>query len=202
MANKLDKTHYHNYRRIITALYPILFNVKVFNKEFIPKDGPVIIVGNHVNNLDPCNVIISTKRMVSFLAKSELFSPWYGFIFRNAKCISVDCDHKSHDSTVEAINRLKMGEAVGLFPEGAVKKDDSIVLQPFKNGAIKMAKETNCLIVPFAITGEYKLFTGKIKVVYSKPINVTKMSYKDANKLLYDTIYNLIIENQDKEKKC
>ncbi len=199
MENKLNKKHYYVYQKIINILYPAIFNVKVYNKEFIPQTGNAIIIGNHVNNLDPCNVIISTKRMVSFLAKSELFEPWYGFVFRNAKCISVDCDHKSHESTVEAIRRLNMGELVGLFPEGAVKRDDSIVLQPFKNGAIKMAKETNSPIIPFAIVGKYKAFTGKLKVIFSEPIDISEMSYEEANKLLYDKIYNLIIENENKD---
>lgn len=192
----LNKVLYHIFKTILRVLYFIIYHPKIYNKEYIPSKGPVVIIGNHVNNLDPCNVAISTKRMVFFLAKKELFTPWYGFFFKAVGCISVDCDNKSHSSTVSAINCLKQGDAVGLFPEGAVKKDDNLVLQPFKNGAIKMAKEANCPIVPFAIIGKYKPFINDLKIIYSKPVDVTNMSYEEANKFLYDTIYDLIIKNK------
>lgn len=195
---KANKLYYVLLRPILIVLYKVLFHPKYINKELIPEKGRIILAGNHINNLDPCNVLTSTKRHVYFLAKSELFKPWYGFIFRSAGCISVDCDHKSHDSTIKAIELLNDNEAIGIFPEGQVKKDPNIILQPFKNGVIKMAKETNSLIVPFALVGKYKLFKNNLKVIYSKPVDITNMEYEEANKYLYDIIYNLIIENKDK----
>lgn len=195
---KKNRISYTVFKYIIRLLYFIIYHPKVINKEYIPKDGNIIIAGNHVNNLDPCNIIYSTNRMVSFLAKSELFQPLLtGWMFKAAGCISVNCDGKSHDSTVEAIERLKNKEAVGIFPEGQVKRDDSLILQPMKNGVIKMAKETDSLIVPFAIIGKYKLFFNNLKIVYGKPIDVRHMEYEEANSFIFDTIYKLIIDNND-----
>lgn len=187
---------YFIFKNLLRLIYFIIYHPRIYHKEYIPKDGPVVIAGNHVHIFDPCNVAVSTSRMVHFLAKSELFKPWYGFFFRSVGCISVDCDHKSHSSTEAAINYLKQGYAIGIFPEGQVKIDKSLVLQPLKNGAIKMAKETNCPIVPFVIVGKYRPFINNLKVIYSEPMDVTNLSYEEANKQLFDRMYNLIIENQ------
>lgn len=194
---KANKLYYIVLRPILKFLYFVLYHPKYIHTENIPPQGRILLAGNHVNVKDPCNVLCSTKRHVYFLAKSELFVPWYSFVFKSAGCISVDCDHKSHDSTEKAIEQLNDDEAVGIFPEGQVKKDPSLILQPFKNGVIKMAKETDSLIVPFAIIGKYKLFFNNLKVVYGKPVDVKDMSYEEANKFLFDTIYKLIVENSN-----
>lgn len=194
-VRKASNLYKHALKYLVKVLYPIIFRAKFINTEYIPEKGRVIIMSNHVNNLDPCNILCSTKRHVYFLAKSELFKPWYGFAFKAAGCISVDCDHKSHESTVQAINLLNEDEAVGIFPEGRVKREDDIVLQPFKMGVVKLAKETGSLIVPCAIIGKYKMFKKGLKVVYGKAVDIKDMSYEEANKYLYDIIYKLLIEN-------
>lgn len=195
MSKKANKFYYIILRPLLKFLYFILYHPKYINKDYIPKNGRILLAGNHVNIKDPCNLLCSTSRHVYFLAKSELFKPWYSFVFKSAGCISVDCDHKSHDSTIKAIALLNEDEAVGIFPEGQVKIDQSLILQPLKNGVIKMAKETNTLVIPYAIVGKYRLFFNNLKVVYGKPLDLKDLSYEDANKLLYDTIYKLIVDN-------
>ena len=50
----------------------ILYAYKVIGKENIPKEGPVIICGNHKSYLDPQLIVVSTGRFTRFLAKEEL----------------------------------------------------------------------------------------------------------------------------------
>ena len=197
MEDFLTTIGYYFFRTLIKILYFILYHPKKINKHYIPKQGRVIIACNHISTLDPCNIITSTPRQMFFLAKQELFKGPFSFFFKSTGCIPVNREAKSHSSTVSAIEKLNKDKIVAIFPEGRVKMEDDVVLGPLKNGFIKMAKETNSLVVPCAIVGKYRLFFNNLKIIYSEPIDITNLSYEDANKMLYDIIYNLIIENQN-----
>ena len=192
---------YKFFRGLFRGLYFIIFHPKKVNRNLIPKEEPCIIICNHTSKIDPCSIATSTPRVINFLAKSELFAGWYGFMFRAVGCISVNCDGDSHSSTQQAIEYLKEGRAIGLYPEGQVNRTDDQILLPFKNGCIKMAKEANCKIVPACLVGRYTPFINNLKVVFGEPIDVTNLSYEDANKLLYDTVYKMLIENGKTLKK-
>ena len=61
---------------------------------------------------------------------------------------------------------------------------------PFKYGAVSFAKKTNSLIVPFSITGKYKI-GGNIKITYGKPYKVSDDLEKENN-ILMNKVINLI----------
>jgi hypothetical protein len=65
---------------------------------------------------------------------------------------------------------------------------------PFKYGAVKMAAETNCLIVPFSITNKYKLFKKSVIICFGTPYKVTGDIKKD-NQILEDKVSKLIRSN-------
>ena len=55
------------------VLFKILYRPKVIGKENIPENGAIIFAGNHKHAFDPLMVIMSTKRVVHYMAKNELF---------------------------------------------------------------------------------------------------------------------------------
>ena len=63
--------------KLRTPLMRVLFNLyyhpKIINKEVIPKNGPILIVGNHKHVYDQCLTIIATKRVIHYMAKKEYF---------------------------------------------------------------------------------------------------------------------------------
>ena len=60
-------------RTILTPIYKFYYNPKIIGKENIPKEGSIIIAGNHKHLMDQCNIIISTKRVItSWLKKNTL----------------------------------------------------------------------------------------------------------------------------------
>ena len=63
--------------KLLTPLMRVLFNLyyhpKIINKEVIPKDGPILIVGNHKHVYDQCLTIMATKRIIHYMAKKEYF---------------------------------------------------------------------------------------------------------------------------------
>ena len=58
---------------------------------------------------------------------------------------------------------------------------------PFKIGAVKMSRETNSTLIPFVITGEYKIFRKSITIEFLKPIKV-KDDLEKENKILMDLV--------------
>ena len=186
-----NKRIYNIYKYILGIIFLIYYRPKFINKDYIPKKGPIIICGNHIHLFDQCLPILSTKRMIHYMAKKEYFEGKFSWFFKSSGCISVDRQNKenAHKAKEEAIKLLKKGYAVGIFPEGTRNKTTEPLL-PFKMGAIKMAKETNATIVPFAITGKYKFWNNNLKITFLKPFKINDDDLEESNKYLRNTILN------------
>ena len=90
------------------------------------------------------------------------------WFFSNSGLIPVYRNGKDKKALETAISCLKKGELVGVFPEGTVNKNSATTVLPFKIGAVKMAKETGCPIVPFTIKGRYIPFARSVKIIFQK----------------------------------
>lgn len=176
-------------------IFRILYLPQVKGKENIPQSGSVILCGNHTNNLDACFMVCIPKRMVHTLAKKELFkskiSSWF---FKSMACIPVDRKNHEDESKNEAIKILNNNEVLGIFPEGTTNKTNKLL--EFKYGAVSFAKKTNAYIVPFSITGKYKIWRKSIKIKYGKPYKVVD-SLEIENKKLMNIIDNMIKEEKN-----
>ena len=175
--------------------YRFYYNPKIINKEVIPKEGPILIVGNHKHIYDQCLTIMATKRVIHYMAKKEYFDGKMTWFFKLVGCIPVDRSIKDHNATDKALKILNNNGAIGLFPEGTRNKTKDIFLLPFKFGTVSMAKKTNATIVPFGLTGEYKFRSKNLTIRYGKPFKVGDMDLEKANKKLYDEVENLMKEN-------
>ncbi len=189
-----NKILYYIYKYILSIPFLIYYRPKFVNKHYIPKNGPIIICGNHKHLYDQCLPIIATNRMLHYMAKKEYFdNKKVAWFFKSSGCISVDRQNKeeAHKAMEEAIRLLKENEAIGIFPEGTRNKTNDLLL-PFKMGTVKMAKETNATIVPFAITGEYKFLRNKLTITFLKPFKVKDMDLVEANEKLRNIILKQI----------
>ena len=183
-------------RPIIKFLMKFLFRIEIIGNESINNKDSFILAGNHKHNLDCMMLISSTKRTIRFLAKKELLDKC-GWLFKKMGIIPVDRNKKNKEAVKEACDVLNDGGLVGIFPEGTFNKTEYIV-RPFKIGAVKMAKETNSYIVPFAIIGEYKLFRKSIKLIYGKPYKIkNKSDLKSENIKLMNKVIDLLKEGRD-----
>lgn len=185
---------YRIVRPILAFLIRILYWPVIIGNDNIPKKGRCVLAGTHIYDFDPILIMASTKRNVYFIAKKELHDGKFGFIFKAAGTIPVDRSKKNPNARIKAEEALNNGKIIGIFPEGTTIKKKGELL-PFKYGAVSIAKKTNSKIVPFAIIGEYKLFS-KIKIVFDKPIDISKLDLEEANKLLREKIVNLIEKNK------
>lgn len=191
---QLNEWGYKLLKPILGPIFKLYYNPKIINKEAIPKDGPILIVGNHKHIMDQCSVIISTKRVVHYMAKKEYFDGKFAWFFKITGCISVN--RSIHDQKAKnlAIETLKNNGAIGLFPEGTRNKTKEFLL-PFKFGTVSMAQKTNATIVPFGITGDYKFRSKNLIVRFGTPFKVGNMSLEEANKKLEKEVELLMKEN-------
>lgn len=190
---------YHIYRVVLGILFKLYYNPKIINKEVIPKEGPILIAGNHKHVYDQCLTIIATKRTIRYMAKKEYFdNKKLAWFFKSAGCIPVDRSKKDNKSVSTALEFLNEDGAIGLFPEGTRNKTKDFLL-PFKFGTVSMAAKTNATIIPFGLTGDYKFRSKNLKVRYGKPFKVGNMTLEEANNKLYKEVERLMKENLKEE---
>ena len=186
-------------KNLLYQLFRLIYRPTYIGRDNIPSSGAVILAGNHTNNLDAAIMISGPKRIVHMMAKKELFkkriSKWF---FRSMACISVDRSIHDENAKSEAIDVLKNGHVLGIFPEGTVNKTDKVIL-PFKYGAVSFALKTDAYIVPFAITGKYKVFKKSIKIEYGEAYKVEK-DIETENKRLENKVKKLILKGDKIEK--
>lgn len=196
---------YKTAKFLLGWLYKAKYHPIIINEEVIPKDGAIIVCGNHMHVMDQCAPIMSTKRMIHYMAKKEYFDKKdpvgkFGWFFKMAGCIPVNRQIKDNDATSAAMEVLENGKALGLFPEGTRNKTDQIIL-PFKFGAVSMAKKTGATIVPFATSGSYEK-GKKLMVRFGTPFKVgPDEDLGEVNKRFENIIIDLLNENKKELKK-
>jgi len=191
---------YKLFKAILKPIFILYYNPKIINKEAIPKEGPIIIAGNHKHLYDQCLTIISTKRIIRYMAKKEYFDGKMAWFFKSVGCIPVNRQIKDENAKNSALEVLKEKGAIGIFPEGTRNKTKEFLL-PFKFGAVSMAKKTNATIIPFGLTGDYKFRSKNLTARFGAPFKVENMTLEEANEKLYNEIKKLMDENLKTEEK-
>lgn len=185
---------YSIFKFILKPIFKLWYNPKIKNGHNIPKDGSVVIAGNHKHLYDQCLAIIATKRQIRYMAKKEYFDGKMAFFFKAVGCIPVNRQSKDPNAVNAALDVLNSGGALGIFPEGTRNKTDEFLL-PFKFGAVSMAQKTGAYIVPFGLTGDYKFRSKNLMVNFGKPFKVDDMTLEEANDKLYNEVKRLMEEN-------
>ena len=181
---------------ILRLLFRLYYNPKIVNKEAIPKEGPILVVCNHKHVFDQCFAIMATKRPLRYMAKKEYFDGKNAWFFRLAGCIPVDRTIHDDAAKAAALEVLNLDGAVGLFPEGTRNKTNDKFLLDFKFGTVSMAQKTGAMIVPCALTGDYKFWSENLMFRVGKPFKVGKdEDLAKANEKLYKEMEKLMKQN-------
>jgi 1-acyl-sn-glycerol-3-phosphate acyltransferase len=194
--------------------WSLIFSILTFirysiqGKENFEKRKSYIYVSNHTSFLDIPGVCLTIPGEFRPLAKKELLKiPVFGMIIKGAAII---VDRSSTESRKKSIDRLKQelkeGINILLFAEGTQNRSKEI-LQPFHDGAFRIAIDAQQPIIPIAIIGAGKLMPpgtihlrpGKIKIIVGKEIQTEGLKTSDSNRLktqTFETMKELILANQ------
>lgn len=176
-------------------------NVTVIGEEHIP-DEPVLYIGNHRSFFDIPITYSRCRRLTGFVAKKEiekvpLLSTWMRYLY----CLFLDRDdvRAGLKTILTAIEQVKNGISIFIFPEGTRNKGEELSVLPFHDGSFKIAEKTGCAVIPVSINNSVQIleahfpFIRKTHVVleYGEPIYPNTLD-KEAKKQLGTYCHDLI----------
>lgn len=122
----------------------------------VPKKGGLLILSNHISDIDPPAVQVSCPRTIYFMAKSELFDmPALGRMIRWFKAFPVKRGEPDRASIKKAIGYLRAGETVCIFPEGELSEDGN--LWPLKPGVALIVRMAEVPVICVGLVGTNKI---------------------------------------------
>ena len=136
------------------------FRFQMSGTEHIPRSGGALLAFNHVSYLDFVlggYAAQPAKRLVRFMAKRETFDhPISGPLMRSLHHISVD-RAEGAASMRTAVDYLRRGEVVGIFPEATISR--SFEIKEIKSGAVRIAAHAGVPLIPVVLWGTQRLYT-------------------------------------------
>ena len=144
--------------------------------EHLPEGG-FVLASNHVSNVDPfiLGVPLWPRRHVNYMAKAELFNRWLGWAMRAIGTFPVRRGEADADAMRTALQLLRDGEVIGMFPEGtrARKGLRKKHVPQAHAGTARIALSAGVPLVPAAIAGTDRLLgRGPIAIAFGPPVDV------------------------------
>src|SRR5581483_7376670 len=161
---------------LVNAYFRALgLRLQIDGAERIPRAGGAVLACNHISYVDFLfcgQAARPSKRLVRFMAKEEVFRhPLSGPLMRGMKHIPVD-RNAGIASYKAALEALKAGEVVGVFPEATISR--SFMVKDIKPGAGRMAAAAGVPLIPVAVWGTQRLWTkGHKRRLFQRRVPVT-----------------------------
>ena len=135
---------------IIPLILRLWVRLRVEGREHLPRDGPFILVSNHVDNWDTYIVGLMVRgRVINYMARADgLDSRWLGWYWRQLGAIPAD-----REGVSRALAILKSGGAIGIFPEGVIAP----ALVRALPGSAVLALRSGAPVVPAAVWGTERI---------------------------------------------
>jgi len=144
------------------------YRLKVSGIDNIPKDGPVLLLGNHISYIDFALIQWATPRTIRFVVHDDYYSkPIFNWILRGVGAVSIRPEN-SRNAMQNIINLLNDDCVVCLFPEGHVSTSGE--LSDLKRGFEKVLSQSKeaVIVVPFAIKNMWGSFFSKAPRAFKK----------------------------------
>lgn len=156
--NEKNILNYKLFQKVMRPVYDVTIDTSIMNPQFVPEDGPFVLVANHRSDLDPFIIMCNIKRPINWLGASYLWNiPFVGQFLNWLGAIPISKYKSDINEAFEAAEkRLKKGQPVGIFPEGwdyiAANQFDWSV-GDFNTGFARIALRTGSPVVPLAMMG-------------------------------------------------
>ena len=153
------------------------YRLKVTGLDNLPKNGPVLLLGNHISWIDFALIQWAIPRTIRFVVHDDYYrKPIFNWILRGVGAVSIRPEN-SRNAMQNIINLLNDDCVVGIFPEGHISTTGE--LSDLKRGFEKILAECkdNVVVVPFAINNMWGSFFSKApKLIKNKNKNKKKFN--------------------------
>jgi len=141
----------------LVALIVLGRRLRIDGMSNVPRSGPVLVVGNHVGNVEPPLTGVHIPRLdVYYMAKAELFRPRFiGWLFRRNHTFPVVRHSADRAALRFALGVLRNGHVLLVYPEGT--RSWTGETHPPQAGAGFIARHSGAPIVPVASWGSEKV---------------------------------------------
>ncbi|MDR2441197.1 MAG: 1-acyl-sn-glycerol-3-phosphate acyltransferase [Planctomycetaceae bacterium] len=178
---------YYLIRIPVNLFFMIFYGVRFYGRNNMPNEGGVVVISNHQSYFDPPLIAAGLRRRLNFLSRKSLFRVrFFAWLIDMLDAIPLETEGIGFEGIKESLKRLRNGEMVLIFPEGARTWGGEIA--PFLQGSLILAQRSKATILPTAVSGCYESWHrtkkfprlwGKIRVIYGKPIPYSE--FKDLN---------------------
>jgi len=184
-----------------------VFRPWVRGVEHVPKEGPVILAGNHVSFLDSIFMPLVLDRKVTFLAKSEYFTGkglrgWaMRLFFAGAGQLPIDrAGGKASEASLNTgLQVLAQGDQLGIYPEGTRSPDGK--LYRGRTGIARMVLESGAPVVPAVVFDTEKVMPlgskwpriHRVGVVFGEPMDFTRYAGLESDRFVLRAVTDEIV---------
>src|SRR4030066_1546812 len=146
----------------------VICNVDKKALKSVPCQGPMILIGNHVNSLDVLAALtFSYPRKIFFLVKKETFETHFlRFLFNTCGSIPVDRGTADFKALNKAADVLNQGHFFAIAPEGTRTNDGRLIQA--NTGAVVIALKSKATIMPVVQYGGEKFYKNIKKLRRTK----------------------------------
>jgi 1-acyl-sn-glycerol-3-phosphate acyltransferase len=138
------------------TLMLLLGPLRVRGKDRVPRKGPLLILANHISDVDPIATYLACPRFIHFMAKSELFSmPLVGAVLRISRTFPVRRGEPDRESIRHAVELLKSGQVVCIYPEGQLSKNGELL--PLQPGVALIARLAKAPVICVRLEGTQRI---------------------------------------------
>jgi 1-acyl-sn-glycerol-3-phosphate acyltransferase len=149
---------------LLKLLFGCVARVRVLGSENVNRTGGFLLAANHISHFDPFVISSVVRRKIDWMAMAEFFRfTVVRFLLRAVDAFPADRDRADRKTIRTAIERLKDGRVVGLFPEGGIRDGARSLLEgaPLRPGASTLAHIAGVPILPCVILGSDRLYSTK-----------------------------------------
>ncbi len=170
-------------KKCLNGFFAFIFRIEVTGAENVPAEKSLLVCSNHISNWDPILIGVAFDRQIRFMAKKQLFKiPLLSSLVKSFGAFPVNRGSADPTALKTAIQLLKDGEAVGVFPQGTRYMGTDPKKSEIKNGAGMIAYRSGADVLPVAIkTKNYKILPfRKVHIIIGKPIENKDLGFESG----------------------
>src|SRR5262249_41339509 len=158
---KMKTAVYHAGKLLVRFVFGCVARIHIIGRENANRAGGLLLAANHISHFDPVLISLRVRRKIDWMTMAEFFRPpALGFFLRSIDAFPAERDRADLKTIRTAIERLKSGRIVGIFPEGGIRDGARSLLEgaPLRPGAATLAQLAGVPVVPCVILGTDRLY--------------------------------------------